>query len=883
MLARLRSWFRAVFWRSRLEGEMDAELRWHFDQYVEHLMEEGLSREEARRRARLELGDIEVQKDKCRDSVGLRFLDEMVDDVRFAVRSLRKQRLLAANVVITLTLGIGISAGVFTFVDYIALRPPVEKDRRSFLEIYPLFAVDATHPVNLSQATVEDYFAFRDKSRCLREVAAWGEFDLNSDSNDLATIRALLVSSNFFSLYDLGKAKLGRLLQPDDYLKLSPVVVLSEDSWRDRFAADPSIIGKNIHLNGQLVTVVGVAAPVTEVDFSTVEAWLPYTLTTYLGLGDQWVQSGVARWLDLAARLKPGFSRADAAAELGVIVRQQDKLHPGRRSSVIVTDGSMIQMPGDNRIVPLIALLTLLLALVLLISCANVTTLLLSRADARQHEVGVRLALGASRMRLIRMLVTETVLLGSVAGAASLYYTYRFPVLLGQWLNKSRMFVSIDPDWRVFAYLAVTTLMAGTLAGLAPALESLRVDLLSSLKGQRRFLTRRMTRWGLRHFLVTAQVAMSLVLLVGCGLFVGAHQHVLNADPGFEIRQVIITNIVASLAGTPESRTNFRDSVTRRIETTPGVRSAALASSLIPGLGGDEIEILPAGQSAYSVFSNQVTANYFATMGIPILRGRALERDDVPCGTNAGVCPVVVSQEFARQFLNGSDELGKTLRTSDGRVLEIVGVAGNVSSELYAHVYRPVVYRTWSLSRSPSQLFLLVRVNGDAERMSTTINTILRGAYPGSKVEARSVLSIIKQMAEVFWRLEVLMEILGGIAILLTVIGIYGVVSFAVSKRTKEIGIRVALGAMKKDIYAIVIQSSLRPIWLGLLIGVPVALGGVRVMRQALRPVQAVFAYNDPFTYAAPVCLLLVVSVLAMLGPARRAAACDPSKTLRDE
>jgi predicted permease len=882
MLAQLRSGLRAVFLRSRLESEMDIELRWHLDNYVEGLTRTGISHEEAQRRARLELGDLDMQKEKCRDSLGLRFLDEMGADFRFALRSLRKQRLLAANVVITLTLGIGISSGVFNFLDAIALRPEIEKDRASYVEIFSFFTMDATRPMELSAATLQDYLAFRDKTRSLREIVACGHFQLNLESDDLSSTHALLVSSNFFSLYDLKKAKLGRLLQPEDYSKSSPVVVLSEDLWRDRFAANQSIIGKTIHVNEQLVTVVGVA-PHFASGMNSAAAWLPYTLTTYLGLGEQWTRPGEVRWLGLAGRLNPGFSRADVAAELAMLIHQQDGLHQGRISKLLVTDGSQIHRPpADSRVAWMVALIMGVLLMVLIISCANVTTLLLSRADARQQEMGVRLALGASRTRLIRMQVTETVLLASVAGAASLYLAYRFPFLLWLWVARTTVDYPLDPDWRLFSFLAVSTLLAGTLAGLAPALESLKVDLVGSLKGQRRFFTRRATGGGLRNFLVATQVAISLVLLVGSGLFVRAHHQILNADPGYETRQVILTNLFTPSAKTPQSRANFRDNLTRQIEALPGVRSTALASNVQPSLEGEQLLIQLPGKSPFPVASIQVSANYFATMSIPIPRGRALERNDAPCGTQAGVCPVVVSQQFAREILDGSDVIGKTLRTPDGGTLEIVGIAGDVS-DLFTRVSRPAIYRAWSPVNLPPQFTLLVRVAGNAETMAADITDILRKTFVGSKVEARTVHAMIYLVAGLFWRLEMLILLLGVLAVLLAVIGIYGVVSFAVSKRTKEIGIRIALGAMKKDIYAAVIGSSMRPIWIGLCVGILLAIGGARVLQQALKPIARVFAYNDALSYAAPACLLLAVSVIAMLGPARRAAACDPSKTLREE
>ncbi len=434
----------------------------------------------------------------------------------------------------------------------------------------------------------------------------------------------------------------------------------------------------------------------------------------------------------------------------------------------------------------------------------------------------------------------------------------------------------------MFSFLAVSTLLTGLFAGLTPALESLKVDLLGSLKGQRRFFAPRRTRGGLRHFLVAIQVAISLVLLVGSALFVRAHSQILNDDPGYEIRQVILTSFSVPLAKTSQSRANLRDNLTRQIEALPGVTSTALASSLQPSLEGEQLLIQLPGRSPFPVASLQVSARYFATMSIPLLRGRALEPNDPPCGTQTTVCPVVVSQQFVREYLNGSDVIGKTFRTSDGGMLEIVGIARDVS-QLFTRIYQPAIYRPWSLSNLPPQFTLLVCVTGNAETMTGDITDVLRKTFLGSKVTAYTIHSRIYEVASIFWRLETLILLLGVLAVLLAVIGIYGVVSFAVSKRTKEIGIRIALGAMKKDIYATVIGSNLRPLLIGLCIGMPLAIAGSRVMQQAMKPIASVFTFYDPLSYVAPACLLLLVSVLAMLIPARRAAACDPSETLREE
>jgi len=347
-LPRFRSWLRSISRRSRLEAEMDTELRWHFENYVEQLMRDGVSKEDARRRARLELGDIEVQKDKCRDSLGLRVWDEVRSDLRFGMRALVKNRLLTISLLLTLVMGIGISSGVFNCMSALFLRPWIANDRSSYVEIFPRFTMDPTRPMQASVATLEDYLALRGKSRTLDQLAAFSGFSLDLDSDDMSTTVGGLVSDNFFRVYGVKKAKLGRLLQPEDYSKSGTVAVLSEDLWRSHFAADPSIVGKVVRFNEHPVTVVGVVASFPA-GSNTAGAWLPYTLATYLGLGDQWTRPGELRWLALSGRLNHGFSRADVASELATLIRQQDVLHHGRISQLIVTDGSGLQTPGEER------------------------------------------------------------------------------------------------------------------------------------------------------------------------------------------------------------------------------------------------------------------------------------------------------------------------------------------------------------------------------------------------------------------------------------------------------------------------------------------------------------------------------------------------------
>src|SRR5262245_36939857 len=457
------------------------------------------------------------------------------EDLRFSVRSLRKHALLSTVVIATLTLGVGFSAGIFTLINAIYLRAKVDRDHDSFAEVYSVYTNDPTRPGRPGRTTLEDYLAFRDRAKSLGKLAAHAGVEAPLGNDDPAETRAQLVTSNFFSLYDLERPLMGRLLEPEDCSEARPVVVLSDRLWRDRFASDPQIIGKVIHFNSQPVTVVGVA-PGFAGGGNRAKAWFPYTLESYLKLGANLLKPGEAAWLNVEGRLNPGFSHEEAGVELRLLASQQDRLHPGRNSAHIVTDGSWVQNPGlRNRMIWIVALIMGVLTILVLIICTNVTTLLLARAAARRQEIAVRLALGAGRMRLVRMLMTEILLLASVAGLASLYFTYHLPGALMIWISGGAPDLSIDfslaPDWRVFGYLMLVTLFAATLAGLAPTFQSLKVNLSDSLKG------RQSTPGGgswLRGTLIGAQVALSFVLLFGPWADVLNIEKIFGPNPGFE-------------------------------------------------------------------------------------------------------------------------------------------------------------------------------------------------------------------------------------------------------------------------------------------------------------------------------------------------------------
>src|SRR5215475_10289364 len=889
------------------EAAIVEELAQYLDDHHAELLAGGATEAEAERRTLAELSGSEMLQQELRRLerqgrqepvvLGARRKNMIGDlwlDIRYAARNLRKHALLSTVVIATLTLGIGISAGVFTLINAIAFRAPVDKDYDTFVRIYSAYTKDPARPGSPGAATLEDYLAFRDRAKSLGAVAGWAQFFAPLGQDDTSETRALFVTDNFFALYDPEQPLLGRLLHPADFVAANPVIVLSERIWRDRFAADPQIVGKVTHFNGQPVTIVGVA-PTFAGQLDGADAWVPYTLQTYLHGGDDLLRPGEDGWLTVEGRLQPGFTRRQVATELALLAGQQDSLHPGRKTVLTVTDGSIFERPESrDSAVWLFPIMVGLLNFIVLLACANVATLLLSRADARQQEIAVRLALGAGRLRLFRMLLMEPLLLAAAAGLASLYFAYRLPGVLIAWLGDPQyhqtLEFSLRPDWRVFAYLAVITLFAGALAGLTPALRSLTVNLSESLKGRQPLFGAATGGTRLRGFLVGAQVALSLVLLVGAVLSVRAYRRMSAADPGYDTRQVILAR--ALLRGkdmAQYSRSGFnptRDQrllairlLTQRLEALPGVQSVAF-TNWRPLFTSAMFDVQVSGQPMRQAAMNGVSPGFFTTLGIPIVSGRALRESDPHCGT--GNCPVVVSEELARRFWPGVSPLGMELRNPRGARFEVVGVSRDVSTQRLGGRDGPTLYMPLAPIDSPF-LFPLVRCAGDGAAIAQSIAAAIRELSPELSIEARTLQSWMDEGLGVFRRLRTLISILGVIAVALAVIGIYGVVSFAVSRRTKEMGIRIALGAQKRDIYVAVLGAGARPVVLGLLVGLSLAWAGAAAQTRAMQDAPVAMNALDPLTFAAAALLMAALLMAAMSGPARRATRADPIQALHEE
>jgi len=815
----------------------------------------------------------------------LYWLETIFEDVRYGLRLIRKNLALSAVLVLTLTIGIGMNVSVFTLINAIALRARVDRDPGSFVAIVSKYLGGGRSW--FGEVSHQDYLAYTSRTHALTNISAWSFASVSLEKNDPGT-RALLVSCNFFAVYGLDRPRRGRLFRPDECSVpgQAPVAIVSEELWRDRLGADPHLVGKVIQLNEQAFTVVGIAPAGFYGRINRAALWIPYTAQPLLEPELNRFQTPDASWLVLNGRLAPGVSRFTAEAELAIIARQQDRLNPGRRTTLTVTNGSMIsQLDARGRGADawwLLAFTMIAMSLVLLITCANVTTLLLSRAVARQREIAVRLSLGAARVRLLRMLLTESFLIAGLAGAASVWMSYRVPAALFQYLAKQPPDFPLAPDWLIFAYIGGVVLVAGLLSGVAPAVESLKVDLTACLKGCGSVLGRAAAGAGMHGLLVGAQVAMSLVLLVTAAFFGQAHWKMFHTEHSFPTRRILVVPLRFPVRTTAALARSLYRRIAEPLASLPGVQSVTY-DGIVPLVLPNIVKVTLAGQgddAAHPVDVQLASPAYFRTMDIPLVAGREF-RDRGAAGEFATApTPAVVSESFLRVFNLRGDPLGKTLAIAQGPTIEIIGVARDITGASSVSGV-PMAYTAGGLD--PWGTNLLIRFDRPAEAYADAVRTLIANVNPDLKVAPRSLQAFIDDAGADVWRVVELVLILGATAFVLAVTGIYGAVAFTVTQRTKDLGIRVALGAQRLDIMREILASGGKPVMQGLAVGLWFSLAAAAATAEAFRFTPVHLDTANPLMYAGSALLLAVAALAAMLGPARRAASSDALSALRSE
>ncbi|MGH9139810.1 MAG: ABC transporter permease, partial [Vicinamibacterales bacterium] len=782
--------------------------------------------------------------------------------------------ILSATTVLMFTIGIGLDAGVFTVIDGLLFRPRVASDPASFVELRVDIADDSGRTAAGPFVSLQDYEALA-QARSLHDVAAWtpvhaavGERDGGGES------LPMLVSCNFFAAYGPDRPLLGRVLRAEDcaHRDATPVVVIGEDLWRTALAARPNVIGMPLMLNRRVFTVVGVM-PSGYSGQLRAPIWIPFTWARQFADGRDLFREPAARWLlGVVGRLQAGVSRTAAASELAVIARQLDAVATNRRTTVTVQSGAMIETPVVRDAAAwFVPLIMAALSLVMLIACANVAMLLLSRSTARQHEMAVRISLGASRSRLLRMLVTESALLAAIAAPPSLAVASLSPIVFRSLIPRLPYY-PFAVDTTVVSFLLAVTLFAGVAAGVAPAFESLKKDLSAGLHGQEALAGA--IGWHARDVLMAGQVGMSLVLLVGAGLFLHTEWRMMSAGPGYEIdRVMLVVPRVSSPPHTPDSAAAFYDTFTRSVLGIPGVRSLAYQRGARDDDNGRaRIETMVATATGITATPGAaaVSSQYFRTLQIPLVGGAAF-------GDDAVSASAVVSESLAQTLWPGRNPIGESARLGDAEVT-VVGVARDVPSATSGAGER-AVYRPTGTLRAGDAMY--VAFDGSQTETARAIRDAITALDPDAVAQPQTLAAIRRDQASKFMPFVEMVLGLGITALVLGVAGVYGVVSFVVGRRTREMGIRVALGAKRADIVRLVLASGVGPIAVGVSAGLALALVGSWTLARLFRNTPVRVDPFDPIVYASVIVVLSVAAVAAMIGPARRAALADPVHALR--
>ena len=828
-------------------------------------------------------------------------------DLRYGFRVLRASPGFAAVAVLSLALGIGANTSIFSVVNAALLRPlPVTQPERL------TFVFNGTTTRPWGTASYPDYLDYRDKSEVFSDLLTYSSITVSAGNDDQTeVISGSIVSGNFFDVLGLRTA-LGRTFTPEEDTtpNTHPVAVISHGLWQRRFGGDPKVIGRQIALGGHSFTVVGV----TPAGFNGPEVlenndiYVPMMMQAlvrpprggYSGdMNPDLLSRRGSRWLKMIGRLKPGVSFDQAQAAMTTIAAGLEHAYPEENRSTIATlfPVNKIDPQGYPQLLSVAGLLLAVVGIVLLIACANVANLLLARASARRTEIAVRLAMGASRSRLVRQLLTESLLISLAGGAAGLLLAmWTIDVLKSATPPDGIFSFTLDYrlDFRVLAFTFALSLATGVIFGLAPALQASRPDLVPALKDEALAAAQGRRRFSLRNALVVMQVALSLVLLIGAGLFLRSLNNAQSIDPGFDADTILDAQLnINLLRYTKAQGQQFYGQVIERIEALPGVESASL-SRVVPMSGGgrtsslliqgkqppdnlDHTESTASSDNSHTVNSNVVGLKYFSTMGIPLLRGRDFgdqDRENAPLA-------VIVNEAFERRYFAGEDALGKrvSFRGDNGPWSEIIGVVSDSKYRTLGESPRPSAYVPLAQNHETG-MTLHVRSSGNPLGIAGSVRREVQSLDPSLAITNLQSLSNVVAASLFAARTgATLLAIFGGLALLLAAIGLYGVMSYAVSRRTREIGIRMALGAGTGIVMRLVLKEGLTLVGGGVAAGLIVAAAATRLLSSFLYGVSPL----DATTFAAIPLVLAVVALLATYLPARRAAKVDPMIALRSQ
>ncbi len=875
--------------RKRRDTDFRAEIDAHLAQEAAELRTQGLSPEEARAAARRAFGNRTILEERFYESSRWMWWDHLVRDVRFAARVLLKDPRFSVLAVLGLALGIGISTAVFELINA-QIRASAGSGGNA-ADLVSFNRLESGRWQN--NFSYSDYRYYRDRGTSFHAVTAQsarflcilGPAGMANSGTGAEEVEARFLSANFLSATGLRPA-LGRSFTPEEEQGDGAAVMLNAGYWKSRFGADAGIQGKTVRLNSRVVTIVGVA----DARFGVGDRsgfYLPLGLQPVLFPRGDWLRDAGEQWLMLDAVLRPGVTASQAQAEVEVLANAR-----GRTQSANPVEGKVMVTAGlgnprkRKQLLTLAATVTLAVAMILLIACSNLANLLLARTVVRRREIGVRLSLGAGRARLVCQLLTESMLLALCGGAVG--------ILFSHWLAKT-LFVAamgapagfdLHLDPRVLLYCLALSVATGLSFGLAPALSATRMDLAPALHADGLSATRSRSQrlFSARNWLVIVPLAVSLMLLLCAGMAVRGAQRVYVNGPAFETTRLIAVSSPFNLEGYDEARTReFQDTLRDRVRGMPGIQSAALAGNLPLSNEMGNLPLAAGGSTDYNVIS----ADFFATIGVVVVRGRGFTASD-----REGSQPVVlVNQDLVRRFWPNEEPLGKQIRLRAGTTpFEVVGVAPDMEDATgLFNTVRPTVYipegqgklfLAGTRTNIPAyQMQLLVRAAGDAAAVKPAIRREALALDSSLRVNVQTADEMRESMLGPFRMVSVLLGALGLLALAMASIGIYAILAYAVSQRTREIGIRMALGAQRGEVLSLVMQRTVALV----LCGIGFGMAGALALRSVLATTVEQLGGMDAPTCLTVALLLGAVAALASYVPARKALRVDPVQALRWE
>jgi predicted permease len=876
-----RLWFFVTRWR-RL-SEIDEEMRVHVDLRAAANRRSGLDTDEAARQARVRFGNRLALREDARDAWGFAEVERITGDLRQAIRRVMHQPSRTLIVVVTLALGIGAATAMFTLLDAMLFKPAPWDSRGEGKLVW--IAGLRGHSTGTGNVSYPDYLVYRDRATTLSGVMAYGGTAMSIGGRQPKRVLGGLVSGNYFDLISVG-AQVGRTIRPDEDGQpgAHPVVLLSDALWRSHFGADPQVIGTVVAINGHPFTIIGVAARgFTGVTFATdpEELWVPMAmLPVVMPDRPELLARPNEGWLRAVGRLRDDTTTTQADAEMRLIARA---LNPPGTAADQAKSARLFAIRGgltpweQDELTPIFALISIVPALVLLVACANVANVLMAHHVARRREFAMRRAIGASRGRLIRQLLAESLVVSVLAGLAGFAVSFGLSAVIAHYGDvPPEVDGLLAPSVRALVAATAIGVVTVLMFGLAPAVTATRFDVLPTLKDEGTTSTASHGQTGLRRAFVIAQVALSLTLLIAAGLFLKSLSRAMVVDPGFDPAPLVTVSFDLNLQGyTPERRSAFAAQFLERSSALPGVTSVAVANILPFGgeMYGSTIASEDGASFARASFAS-ISPDYFKTLAIPVVRGREFTQADV--AANAQVA--ILNETVARAMWPGVDPIGKRVRDIAAKESwrEVIGVTRDTKFLKLTEGTRGAYYVPL---RTPDASFV-VRTTDTPAAALLALTEAVRDLDPHLPIaRAQTMNERVRNSVRLQRAVVSLLTVLGGMTLLLASVGIYGVAAHSVSMRTREVGIRISLGARASDVLRMIVRENVWLTLIGVAVGLGLSVAGSMLLASFLFGV----APTDAATFTTGAVILFMVSVAASYIPARRAARLDPLMALRRE